>query len=151
MFKNILRSKMRFFHINPVGRVLNRFSQDMSTVDGQLITYVAYVSAVRYIKSRHFHLGTNEWHISTGSATFYSIACGNHHLPDTYNYCPYNNIGILCPCKTMLHSKFKVCSCQLTIECKIQIENLIDPFRDWKQQVVHPYSATSHHHSMDYP
>ena len=46
MFKNILRSKMRIFHINPVGRVLNRFSQDMGTVDGQLIVYVAYVSAV---------------------------------------------------------------------------------------------------------
>ena len=46
MFKNILRSKMRFFHINPVGRVLNRFSQDMGTVDGQLIVHVAFVSAV---------------------------------------------------------------------------------------------------------
>ena len=46
MFKKILFSKMRFFNINPVGRVLNRFSQDMGTVDGQLIVQVAYVSAV---------------------------------------------------------------------------------------------------------
>ena len=46
MFGKMLLTKLRFFHINPVGRVLNRFSQDMALVDGQLISSVAYVSAV---------------------------------------------------------------------------------------------------------
>ena len=46
MFWKILLTKIRFFHINPVGRVLNRFSQDMALLDGQLVQSVAYVSAV---------------------------------------------------------------------------------------------------------
>nr|CAD7423121.1 unnamed protein product [Timema monikensis] len=33
MFENILRSKMRFFDTNPSGRILNRFSKDMGSVD----------------------------------------------------------------------------------------------------------------------
>ena len=49
MFWKILLTKMRFFHINPVGRVLNRFAQDMALVDGQLVTSVAYISAVSYM------------------------------------------------------------------------------------------------------
>jgi ABC-type multidrug transport system fused ATPase/permease subunit len=33
MFARVLRAPMAFFHANPVGRVLNRFSKDMSFVD----------------------------------------------------------------------------------------------------------------------
>jgi ABC-type multidrug transport system fused ATPase/permease subunit len=38
MFAGVLYSPMSFFHENPVGRVLNRFSKDQDTVDGPLAT-----------------------------------------------------------------------------------------------------------------
>ena len=37
MFDNVLKSKMRFFHVCPIGRILNRFSQDMALVDERLV------------------------------------------------------------------------------------------------------------------
>ena len=37
MFENVLKSKMRFFHVCPIGRILNRFSQDMDLVDEHLV------------------------------------------------------------------------------------------------------------------
>ena len=43
MFENMLKSNMRFFHICPVGRILNRFSQDMALVDGRLVTIMTYL------------------------------------------------------------------------------------------------------------
>ncbi|XP_046989234.1 ATP-binding cassette sub-family C member 4-like [Schistocerca americana] len=33
MFKNLLRTPMRFFNLNPSGRILNRFSKDMGAID----------------------------------------------------------------------------------------------------------------------
>jgi len=36
MLGNILRSPMMFFDTTPIGRILNRFSRDMETVDGLL-------------------------------------------------------------------------------------------------------------------
>ena len=40
MFENVLRSKMRFFHVCPIGRILNRFSQDMALVDERLVNII---------------------------------------------------------------------------------------------------------------
>ena len=37
MFEYVLKSKMRFFHVCPIGRILNRFSQDMALVDERLV------------------------------------------------------------------------------------------------------------------
>ena len=37
MFENVLKSKMRFFHVCPIGRILNRFSQDMALVDERFV------------------------------------------------------------------------------------------------------------------
>ena len=37
MFENVMKSKMRFFHILPIGRILNRFSQDMALVDERFV------------------------------------------------------------------------------------------------------------------
>lgn len=36
MFESISRSPMSFFHSNPSGRILNRFSKDMGAVDEML-------------------------------------------------------------------------------------------------------------------
>ena len=36
MVKSVLRAPLSFFHQNPVGRILNRFSRDLSIVDDQL-------------------------------------------------------------------------------------------------------------------
>lgn len=33
MFESVSRSPMSFFHVNPSGRILNRFSKDMGAVD----------------------------------------------------------------------------------------------------------------------
>ncbi|XP_011877750.1 PREDICTED: multidrug resistance-associated protein 4-like isoform X2 [Vollenhovia emeryi] len=33
MFSNLLQARMTFFHTNPTGRILNRFSKDMGTMD----------------------------------------------------------------------------------------------------------------------
>ena len=49
MFENVLKTKMRFFHVCPIGRILNRFSQDMALVDEQLFKVAGVMSIVRYM------------------------------------------------------------------------------------------------------
>ena len=46
MFENVLKTRMRFFHVCPVGRILNRFSSDMALVDAQLNKALGYVTLV---------------------------------------------------------------------------------------------------------
>ena len=43
MFENVLKSKMRFFHVCPIGRILNRFSQDMALVDERLVSIMRHL------------------------------------------------------------------------------------------------------------
>jgi ATP-binding cassette subfamily C (CFTR/MRP) protein 4 len=43
MFKGVLYSPLRFFEANPVGRILNRFAKDQSTVDENLPISLWYV------------------------------------------------------------------------------------------------------------
>ena len=50
MFENVLKTKMRFFHVCPIGRILNRFSQDMALVDEQLFKVAGVMSIVRYME-----------------------------------------------------------------------------------------------------
>ncbi|XP_047433098.1 ATP-binding cassette sub-family C member 4-like [Mugil cephalus] len=44
MFDSILRTPVRFFHINPIGRVLNRFSEDIGQLDANIPwTFVDFI------------------------------------------------------------------------------------------------------------
>ena len=43
MFENVLKSKMRFFHVCPIGRILNRFSQDMALVDERFVNIMRHL------------------------------------------------------------------------------------------------------------
>ena len=36
MFDGVIATKMRFFDINPSGRILNRFSEDIGNIDTEL-------------------------------------------------------------------------------------------------------------------
>ena len=55
MFENVIKTKMRFFHVCPIGRILNRFSQDMALVDVQLVKSTGIVSLVSYRdNTRHY-------------------------------------------------------------------------------------------------
>ena len=36
MFKSVLESKIRFFDLNSIGRIMNRFSKDISNIDDAL-------------------------------------------------------------------------------------------------------------------
>ena len=54
MFENVLKSTMRFFHVSPIGRILNRFSSDMAQVDEQLNKAMGVVSLVSYRDALYF-------------------------------------------------------------------------------------------------
>ena len=111
MFWKILLAKMRFFHINPIGRVLNRFSQDMALVDGQLISSAGFVSRVRFISSwdkiMWLHTTSN---FSTGHSSSHGPSHYNYNLSTTFNCSPNGCIDILCSCNKILHFKSKVLS-----------------------------------------
>ncbi len=47
MFQSVLSSPMYFFDTQPAGRVLNRFSKDMGSVDEQLPPIIHEVAMVR--------------------------------------------------------------------------------------------------------
>ena len=36
MLLRVLHAPLKFFHVNPTGRILNRFARDMSMQDGEL-------------------------------------------------------------------------------------------------------------------
>ena len=50
MLANILRGPMEFFDVTPIGRILNRFSKDIDTIDtllpSNLRSYVTFVIMV---------------------------------------------------------------------------------------------------------
>ncbi|CAD5112466.1 DgyrCDS1687 [Dimorphilus gyrociliatus] len=46
MFAKVMSVAMRFFHINPKGRILNRFSRDMGFIDTELPRMIDFVMAI---------------------------------------------------------------------------------------------------------
>ncbi|KAJ8252922.1 hypothetical protein GJAV_G00207050 [Gymnothorax javanicus] len=50
MFQSILRTPIRFFDVNPIGRILNRFSKDIGHLDSQLPwTFVDFIQVLLQI------------------------------------------------------------------------------------------------------
>ena len=37
MFNSVMSTSVRFFDLNPIGRIMNRFSKDVGQLDGELI------------------------------------------------------------------------------------------------------------------
>jgi len=52
LLQNIMHAPMSFFDTTPVGRIINRFSQDMYTIDSQLMTALrSYISTLLSVTS----------------------------------------------------------------------------------------------------
>ena len=104
MTRHILRAPLSFFHINPSGRILNRFSKDQGVVDDFLpqVLFDAIQSIFMVLggapclsQTSISHIWCGKWHFATGFATTASrasswswvgsLACHRHgHASDVH-------------------------------------------------------------------
>ena len=63
MLKTVMHSPLKFFHTNPTGRILNRFSKDMGMQDEDLPWIIAEVSTVSTVTDAH-HMKNRRCRIS---------------------------------------------------------------------------------------
>lgn len=49
MFNKVLKTPMRFFDINPLGRIMNRFSKDIGLVDDLIPNTVSDFMIVKFL------------------------------------------------------------------------------------------------------
>ncbi|KAJ8955573.1 hypothetical protein NQ318_001403 [Aromia moschata] len=78
MFSSIVHTTMRFFNVNPSGRILNRFSKDMGSIDEVLpLGYSGYVTD---LFERYVHNNTSR---SSQSVVLNPIRCYTHNILPT--------------------------------------------------------------------
>ena len=58
MLRSILRAPMVFFHTNPLGRIINRFSKDLGDIDRNLAVFVnLFMAQITQLLSRFVLIG----------------------------------------------------------------------------------------------
>jgi ABC-type multidrug transport system fused ATPase/permease subunit len=56
MLKSVMKAKIRFFDLNPIGRIMNRFSKDIGSLDDVLpITLFDFLQVIIIFKKYYNH------------------------------------------------------------------------------------------------
>jgi ABC-type multidrug transport system fused ATPase/permease subunit len=49
MVKGVLNTRMKFFEVNTVGRIINRFTGDVSVSDSMVFTFLEMIDVITYL------------------------------------------------------------------------------------------------------
>ena len=74
MVERVLHAPLAFFHTNPTGRILNRFSKDQGSVDEQLPVVSELAAGARLVEGV-------QWHAGGGLGRGRSVACAHRLAP----------------------------------------------------------------------
>ena len=122
MFENVLKSTMRFFHVSPIGRILNRFSSDMALVDEQMNKAMGSVSLVSYRDAIDIKVyNTVYLYTISDSTTVYSIGFSHMHMSATCNIGCHSGLPALHICQTVFYSSRKVLTSIYGVEQNIMV------------------------------